>query len=137
MEKTERSYVIEEARKRYQKERGSTKEKGEEFVSEYNAPLSIGHGQTISQPLTVAFMLELLQPKKGDIISYHEAYLKNKYEKPYKRNITHFAIIKETKGTLESTIIESKWGGDGVFETSLYDVPDCYGNSIVIWKKEK
>ena len=29
-------------------------------------PLSIGHGQTISQPLTVAFMLELLTPKKGD-----------------------------------------------------------------------
>ncbi|MDF1498616.1 MAG: protein-L-isoaspartate O-methyltransferase [Patescibacteria group bacterium] len=31
-----------------------------------NAPLSIGYGQTISQPLTVAFMLELLQPKEGD-----------------------------------------------------------------------
>jgi protein-L-isoaspartate(D-aspartate) O-methyltransferase len=30
-----------------------------------NAPLSIGYGQTISQPLTVAFMLELLQPKSG------------------------------------------------------------------------
>jgi len=30
-----------------------------------NAPLPIGYGQTISQPLTVAFMLELLQPKSG------------------------------------------------------------------------
>lgn len=29
-----------------------------------NAPLPIGHGQTISQPLTVAFMFELLKPKK-------------------------------------------------------------------------
>ncbi len=28
--------------------------------------LSIGHGQTISQPSTVAFMLELLNVKKGD-----------------------------------------------------------------------
>lgn len=28
-----------------------------------NAPLSIGYGQTISQPITVAFMLELLEPK--------------------------------------------------------------------------
>ncbi len=28
-------------------------------------PLPIGYGQTISQPTTVAFMLELLQPKKG------------------------------------------------------------------------
>lgn len=33
-----------------------------------NAPLPIGHGQTISQPLTVAFMLELLQPKPGNKI---------------------------------------------------------------------
>lgn len=33
-----------------------------------DAPLSIGYGQTISQPLTVAFMLELLQPVAGDKI---------------------------------------------------------------------
>lgn len=31
-------------------------------------PLSIGDEQTISQPSTVAFMLELLQPKEGEII---------------------------------------------------------------------
>lgn len=30
-----------------------------------NYPISIGHRQTISQPLTVAFMIELLAPKKG------------------------------------------------------------------------
>jgi len=34
--------------------------------AELNIPLSIGYGQTISQPLTVAFMLELLAPEKGD-----------------------------------------------------------------------
>ncbi len=33
-----------------------------------NAPLSIGFSQTISQPLTVAFMLELLEPKAGEKI---------------------------------------------------------------------
>lgn len=33
-----------------------------------NYPLSIGHGQTISQPLTVAFMLELLKPEAGNKI---------------------------------------------------------------------
>lgn len=33
-----------------------------------NYPLSIGHGQTISQPLTVAFMLELLDPQPGEKI---------------------------------------------------------------------
>lgn len=33
-----------------------------------NQPLSIGEGQTISQPLTVAFMLELLEPKPREKI---------------------------------------------------------------------
>lgn len=33
-----------------------------------NHPLPIGYGQTISQPLTVAFMLELLQPAMGEKI---------------------------------------------------------------------
>lgn len=36
--------------------------------ADVNAPLPIGWGQTISQPLTVAFMLELLQPEPGDKI---------------------------------------------------------------------
>lgn len=31
-----------------------------------NFPLPIGHGQTISQPATVAFMLELLQAREGN-----------------------------------------------------------------------
>lgn len=33
-----------------------------------NEPLLIDEGQTISQPYTVAFMIELLQPKSGDKI---------------------------------------------------------------------
>lgn len=33
-----------------------------------DAPLPIGYGQTISQPSTVAFMLELLGPKSGEKI---------------------------------------------------------------------
>lgn len=33
-----------------------------------NEPLPIGYGQTISQPIVVAFMLELLQPKPGEKI---------------------------------------------------------------------
>ena len=33
-----------------------------------NVPLPIGFNQTISQPLTVAFMLELLEPKAGEKI---------------------------------------------------------------------
>ena len=41
---------------------------GMEDKSEANYPLSIGYGQTISQPLTVAFMIELLAPEKGQKI---------------------------------------------------------------------
>lgn len=38
-----------------------------EYAGE-DRPLAIGHGQTNSQPYTVAFMLELLQPGAGDRI---------------------------------------------------------------------
>jgi len=37
-------------------------------LAELNEALPIGYGQTISQPLVVAFMIELLQPKKGEKI---------------------------------------------------------------------
>ncbi len=35
-------------------------------IANLNEALPIGYGQTISQPMVVAFMLELLQVKKGD-----------------------------------------------------------------------
>jgi protein-L-isoaspartate(D-aspartate) O-methyltransferase len=37
-------------------------------LSEQNSALPIGYSQTISQPLTVAFMLELLSPQTGEKI---------------------------------------------------------------------
>ncbi len=40
----------------------------ERGVAYENVPLPIGGGQTISQPLTVAFMLELLGPEEGDTV---------------------------------------------------------------------
>lgn len=39
-----------------------------ELQANANIALPIGHGQTISQPLAVAFMLELLDPQKGQKI---------------------------------------------------------------------
>jgi protein-L-isoaspartate(D-aspartate) O-methyltransferase len=39
-----------------------------ESFPEYDGALPIGFGQTISQPLVVAFMLELLEPKEGEKI---------------------------------------------------------------------
>ncbi len=40
----------------------------ERSLSYYNHPLPIGHGQTISQPYTVAFMAELLDPRPGNYV---------------------------------------------------------------------
>ncbi len=37
-------------------------------LSELNEALPVGYGQTISQPLVVAFMLELLEPEEGEKI---------------------------------------------------------------------
>jgi len=37
-------------------------------LADLNEALPIGYGQTISQPLVVAFMLELLEPKEGEKI---------------------------------------------------------------------
>lgn len=42
--------------------------KGMENLAELNEALPIGYGQTISQPLVVAFMMEQLEPKEGDKI---------------------------------------------------------------------
>lgn len=39
-----------------------------EGTEDDNIPLAIGYGQTISQPLTVAYMLEKLHPTRGDRI---------------------------------------------------------------------
>jgi len=41
---------------------------GTKDLAELNEALPIGYGQTISQPLVVAFMLEQLEPKEGDKI---------------------------------------------------------------------
>ncbi|MAF79506.1 protein-L-isoaspartate O-methyltransferase [bacterium] len=42
--------------------------KDQEEYAYLNSALPIGHKQTISQPLVVAFMLELLEPKRGEKI---------------------------------------------------------------------
>lgn len=42
--------------------------KGMEDLAELDEALPIGYGQTISQPLTVAFMLEVLEPQPGEKI---------------------------------------------------------------------
>lgn len=49
-------------------DRGNFLPEDERHLAGLNEALPIGYGQTISQPLVVAFMLELLEPKQGDKI---------------------------------------------------------------------
>ena len=68
--------------------------------------------------------IDIKTAKKGDIITY-ESY----------GEITHFAVIYKTDNTIKGTIIRSKWGRCGVYESDLSSVPKSYGNKIEIWRK--
>ncbi|MBU2579221.1 protein-L-isoaspartate O-methyltransferase, partial [Patescibacteria group bacterium] len=60
--------IIDAFRKIKRKDFLVVKTENKETLAELNQAMSIGYEQTISQPLTVAFMLELLQPVYGDKI---------------------------------------------------------------------
>lgn len=81
--------------------------------------------------------IDLTEAKSGDIISYHELDEENglEFTYPNELNVLHFAKIKETNGTLEGTIILSKWGEYDIYKSSIYGVLNFYGNAIVIWRK--
>lgn len=62
----EKSLVTKEIIKAFYKiDRGNFLPKSSQLQAGLNTALEIGFEQTISQPFTVAFMLELLQPKRG------------------------------------------------------------------------
>jgi protein-L-isoaspartate(D-aspartate) O-methyltransferase len=132
------------------------------MAADVDIPLPIGYGQTISQPLTVAFMLELLDPQPGQRIldvgsgsGWTTALLANivgekghvtgieripELCKEGKRNVNKFGFIK--KGTVE---IHCKDGREGFEKNSPYDrilvsafaeeVPTCLKEQMVIGGK--
>lgn len=70
-------------------------------------PLPIGHGQTISQPYMVAYMTELLRPKKGDRVlevgtgsGYQAAVLATIVEQVYSIEIVK-ELAEEARGRLD------------------------------------
>ena len=71
------------------------------------------------------YRINLSKLNIGDIITYET-----------KRDIEHFGTIHKTDNTLKGTIIRSKWGTLGIFETDLYSIPKLYGNIVTFWKKE-
>ena len=63
--------------------------------------------------------------EEGDIAVYFDNLMEPK----------HFAIIQKTDGTIKNTIIRSKWGCFGVYETNIEEVPQLYGCLCEIWRK--
>jgi len=56
----------------------------------------------------------------------------DKYE-----DVMHFGKIIKTDNTIQGTIIRSKWGDCGIFEGSINDLPDFYGNKAKFFRKNK
>ncbi|MCS6789114.1 MAG: protein-L-isoaspartate O-methyltransferase [Patescibacteria group bacterium] len=99
-------------------------------------PLSIGFGQTISQPLTVAFMLELLNPKPGEkileigsgsgwltaLLAYCVSYPpKNKELKKFHPKVIAIERIPELKNFAQTNISKYNFILSGVVELILED----------------
>jgi len=79
--------------------------------------------------------ISLKQLRKGDIITFFTAEFDDNDVNA--DNIQHFGIIKKTDNTLNGTIILSKWGTEGIFETNLNSLPEFYGSKICFWRKKK
>jgi len=65
--------------------------------------------------------------KENDIVVYFDE----------DNDAKHFAKVYETDGTIKGTIIRSKWGQLGVYETILLGIPTIYGCYIEIWREKK
>jgi hypothetical protein len=69
-------------------------------------------------------IVQISRAKIGDIISFHNIRNNN----PSESNCNHFAKIIYTNGTIRGTIIRSKWGKMGIYESRIDDLPRTYGN---------
>jgi protein-L-isoaspartate(D-aspartate) O-methyltransferase len=97
-----------------------------------NGPLSIGHGQTISQPYIVALMTDLLEPESDDIIleigtgsGYQSAVLADIVQKVYSIEIVPelSQAAQQTLTDLNITNVDIQYG-DGYYgwpEHAPYD----------------
>jgi protein-L-isoaspartate(D-aspartate) O-methyltransferase len=97
-----------------------------------NGPLSIGHGQTISQPYIVALMTDLLEPESDDIMleigtgsGYQSAVLADIVQKVYSIEIVPelSQAAQQTLTDLNITNVDIQYG-DGYYgwpEHAPYD----------------
>lgn len=100
-------------------------------LSELNGALPIGYGQTISQPLTVAFMLELLEPREGDKIldigsgsGWTTALLAEIVGK--KGKVVSLEIVPELKEFGERNVSKYNFIKEGIVEFFQADASEGY-----------
>jgi hypothetical protein len=80
--------------------------------------------------------VEKKNARQGDIISFHSIRQNDGriFKTPNDLNCNHFAVIS---GVQDGKInIKSKFGILGVFEGTIYDLPESYGNNFCIWRKQ-
>jgi protein-L-isoaspartate(D-aspartate) O-methyltransferase len=98
----------------------------------HNGPLSIGHGQTISQPYIVALMTDLLEPQSTDVIleigtgsGYQSAILSQVVKQVYSMEIipelAQDAMLKLQSLNISNVEIKSGDGYYGWPEHQPYD----------------
>jgi len=105
-------------------------------MAELNEALPIGSGQTISQPLTVAFMLENLQPNPGDKIldvgagsGWTTALLAFIVRQKNGGKVVAVEIIPEVKNFGERNVEKYGFINEGVVEYILGDGSKGYKNA--------
>lgn len=107
-------------------------------IAYINQALPIGYNQTISQPLTVAFMLELLEPRTGEKIldigsgsgwqAALLAYIVSKNDKEGVGKVITIERIPELKEMAEKNIRKYNFIEKGAVKTVLGDGSRGYRN---------
>jgi len=110
----------------------------------HNYALKIDDIETCEEGLEILVdnykRISVSQLRRGDIVTFFSddyLYKDNKSKDISIDNVWHFGIIKRTDGTLKGTIITSKWGRYGIFETNLYSLPYFYGSKVCFWRKRR
>lgn len=87
--------------------------------------------------------IPISEVKRWDLVSYHscireeiddDGNISQIYTEPYMWNSQHFAKVLKTDGTIEGTMVRSKWGRYGIFDTQIDMVDKIYGETIIFWR---
>ena len=89
--------------------------------------------------------IPISEVKRWDLISYHRCIIEDcddsgnivtEYKEPYRWNSQHFAKVLKTDGTIKGTMIRSKWGTYGIFDTQVDMIIKEYGETIIFWRRK-